>query len=163
MNVVVVGNFHVNSINMVCDFQHEGVWFDYMTGEEITISNTAESFSFEPGEYHIYIDIPLETPDIYDPLSIGNNNPTLNSGTSTLLSYPNPCTTTLLVELPHEIEGVVSYEIFDSVGKIVLSEISNTEGLQINTGSWTPGIYSISITVEAHSRTTHYSSTIQKL
>ena len=163
MNVVVAGNFHVNSINMVCDFQHEGVWFDYMTGEEITISNTAESFSFEPGEYHIYIDIPLETPDIYDPLSIGNNNPTLNSGTSMLLSYPNPCTTTLLVELPHEIEGVVSYEIFDFVGKIVLSGISDTEGLQINTGSWTPGIYSISITVEAPSRTTHYSSTIQKI
>ena len=46
MNVVVVGNFHVNSINMVCDFQHEGTWYDYMTGEELEITNTGRIICF---------------------------------------------------------------------------------------------------------------------
>ena len=166
MNVVVVGNFHVNSINMVCDFQHEGTWYDYMTGEELEITNTSESYAFEPGEYHVYIDSQIPTPDIYDPASVEVIASESEGHSSNILSYPNPCTGSFTVEIPagttcRSMEDV-SYEVFDTLGNRVISGTSPTKNIQINIDGMAPGIYSISVKAQCNSSIYHFTSTIQK-
>jgi hypothetical protein len=64
MDAVVVGNFDVISINMIPGFTHSGTWYDYFTGEAINVTNTAASFSYAAGEYHLYTDQPLPLPDL---------------------------------------------------------------------------------------------------
>jgi hypothetical protein len=166
MNVVVVGNFHVNYINMVCDFQHEGTWYDYMTGEELEITNTAESFAFAPGEYHVYIDTQLPTPDIYNPASVEDIYLESENNSSIILSYPNPCTGSFSVAIPDVIHGGIlediSYKVFDTLGKIVVSGTSPTKNIHINIDCMSPGIYSIRVQANCNSNILHFTSTIQK-
>ena len=63
MNVVVAGNFQVTELSMVPGFQHTGTWYDYFTGTSIEVTNLETSFAFAPGEYHLWTDEPLETPE----------------------------------------------------------------------------------------------------
>ncbi len=80
MDAVVVGNFDVININMIPGFTHSGTWYDYFTGESINVTNTAATFNFAPGEYHVYTDQALPLPDLIscstynEPCDDGNAN-----------------------------------------------------------------------------------------
>jgi hypothetical protein len=63
MNVVVAGNFQVSPLSMVPGFQHTGTWYDYFSGASIQVADVEASWDFEPGEYHLWTDVPLETPE----------------------------------------------------------------------------------------------------
>ncbi|MFM1932793.1 MAG: hypothetical protein RL226_2096, partial [Bacteroidota bacterium] len=63
MNAVLVGNFDVNGFNMVPGFSHTGIWYDYFSGVQVNVNDLNASFYFAPGEYHLYVDQPLPTPD----------------------------------------------------------------------------------------------------
>ena len=63
MNVVVAGNFQVSPLSMVPGFQHTGTWYDYFTGDSIQVADVEATWDFEPGEYHLWTDEPLETPE----------------------------------------------------------------------------------------------------
>ena len=59
MNATVVGNFSVTQNNVYPNFQHTGTWYDYFTGDSITVTNATATISFSPGEWHIYTDVKL--------------------------------------------------------------------------------------------------------
>jgi len=61
-NVVVIGNFGVTSTATDLSFQHAGMWYDYFSGEGFTVTGTY-SLTLQPGEFHIYTDVQLETPE----------------------------------------------------------------------------------------------------
>jgi hypothetical protein len=161
INVVVVGNFHVGDINMVVDFQHEGVWFDYFTGEEISVTNTGASIAFAPGEYHIYIDADLPTPEVYNPTSVFELSDH-ESEMNPILSYPNPFSNSFEIVVPDEIKGTYSYKIFDALGKTITSGSNTTKTFVVNSESWSSGIYNISLTADETPHHKLFSSRIQK-
>ena len=63
MNVVVAGNFQVTELSMAPGFQHTGTWYDYFTGEAVEVTDLESELMFGPGEYHLWTDVALETPD----------------------------------------------------------------------------------------------------
>ncbi len=63
MDVVIIGNFALSEKESTISFTHNGAWYDYFTGNEISIATEAKSFVLQPGEFHIYTDIPLNTPE----------------------------------------------------------------------------------------------------
>ncbi len=85
MNVTIVGNFDVTQQNIAPDFQHTGMWYDYFYGDSINVTNTNGNISLEPGEYHIFTDVKLETPDI----GLGLENNYIENGKISYV-YPNP-------------------------------------------------------------------------
>jgi len=137
-----------------------------MTGEELEITNTAESYAFAPGEYHVYIDTQLPTPDIFNPASVEDISSESENNSSIILSYPNPCTGSFAVAIPDGIYGGImediSYEVFDTLGKTVVSGKSPTQNIHINIDSMSPGIYSIRVQANYNSNILHFTSTIQK-
>jgi glycosidase len=63
MNVSIAGNFGVTQGAMEPGFQHTGTWYDFFSGRALTVSSTSQNVVLEPGEFHIYVDKPIEFPE----------------------------------------------------------------------------------------------------
>lgn len=116
-NGVVVGNFNVTAINMVPGFQHTGTWYDYFTGTSFEVSDLNASFSYQPGEYHIYLDYSLPAPD----LETGLDEIMVELGEK-MLVYPNPTIDQVNISFLNATSGNVKVEIYDMTGKLAHSE-----------------------------------------
>lgn len=63
MNVVIAANMNVTSLSMAPGFPNAGQWFDYFSGQAVTITDPAtQSFTFGPGEYKVFTNVQLPTP-----------------------------------------------------------------------------------------------------
>jgi len=85
MNVAVLGNFDVTTESMDPDFQHTGYWYDYFSGDSINVADVNEDISLNAGEYRIYTDVKLETPET----GIGIDDH-FNFQSDISAIYPNP-------------------------------------------------------------------------
>ncbi len=54
-------------------FQYNGKWYDYFSGDSITVENSTLSITLNPGEFHIYTSKKLPTPEADILLSTENN------------------------------------------------------------------------------------------
>jgi hypothetical protein len=63
MNVVIAANMNVSGLDMAPGFQNAGLWYDYFTGQTITITDPVnQSFAFGPGEYRVFTNVKLAKP-----------------------------------------------------------------------------------------------------
>lgn len=115
-SVVILGNFDVELADMEPAFQHTGTWYDYFSGTEITVDDVNATLSYEPGEYHIYTDKKLHTPDIV----LGLEDKLQAS--SRLGAYPNPTSDFLniYIEKNELLGGSNTWLIINSMGKEVV-------------------------------------------
>ncbi len=54
IDVVTVANFNVTAESVQVAFPYTGIWFDFFNGIELNITDVNQTYTFEPGEYHIY-------------------------------------------------------------------------------------------------------------
>jgi 1,4-alpha-glucan branching enzyme len=121
MNVTIIGNFGVTQGSVVPDFQHTGYWYNYFTGDSIMVENVNATLTLEAGEYRIYTDKKLETPQVG--MGIGSND--TNPATIERV-YPNPSSGEFYLELFIARKTHVVARVIDSKGAIVsllLSEV----------------------------------------
>jgi len=64
MDVMILGNFEVTDQTGTPSFQSTGMWYDYFTGDSINVTDVNMSIALSPGEFHIYTDRRLTTPDV---------------------------------------------------------------------------------------------------
>jgi len=62
LQVVVVGNFRVVAGNMRPEFYKTGMWYDYMSGDSLMVTDTAMVITLAPGEYKVYLDRKIDRP-----------------------------------------------------------------------------------------------------
>ncbi|MBK8846720.1 MAG: T9SS type A sorting domain-containing protein [Bacteroidetes bacterium] len=64
MNAVVLGNFDIYPLSIVPYFQHTGWWYEYFTGDSVTVSHVQDAIGLTEGEYRLYTDskLPAFTP-----------------------------------------------------------------------------------------------------
>ena len=63
MNVVITGNMNVASRDIAPGFSAAGQWYDYFSGQAITVTDPANQiFTFGPGEFRVFTNIPLPAP-----------------------------------------------------------------------------------------------------
>lgn len=84
MNVTVIGNFDVYPGDVNPNFQHTGWWYEYFTGDSINVANITSTIHLEPGEYRLYTDVRLDTPELADNIFAAY------SSDETVYVYPNP-------------------------------------------------------------------------
>lgn len=60
LNVIVTGNFDVKSVTGAISFPKTGNWIDLKDGKTISINQLTTTMTFQPGEYHVYLDRPLD-------------------------------------------------------------------------------------------------------
>ncbi|HNQ68231.1 MAG TPA: alpha-amylase family glycosyl hydrolase [Bacteroidales bacterium] len=128
MQVVVLGNFNVESQSVWPEFSHDGYWYDYFTGDSIFIDsyqteNQNFSFDFLPGEYHIYTDMRLDTPDLYiDTTSNNDLIPGIIGDVYNTCVFPNPVDNNVNVEFSSTKSGEYYFKLYNISGQVIIEE-----------------------------------------
>jgi len=129
MNAAIIGNFGVTVLDVTPNFQHTGIWYDYISGDSISVSDTQQEISLTPGEYYIYTDLRLKTGIEHKPItSIKNYELKQN--------YPNPFNpeTTIKYKLVQPV--TVTLEIYNLMGQKVRTLVNNRQAQGYHTIIW---------------------------
>ncbi|NNC94133.1 MAG: T9SS type A sorting domain-containing protein [Chitinophagales bacterium] len=119
MDVVSTANFDVVSKSSNVVFPHTGKWYEYFSGDSITVNSTAQQIDYLPGQYYLYTTKRLQTPSI--PVGIYED---LHSATPGKISvFPNPNRGTFYVNVYSDAAGEVKIELFDIVGNKIDSKL----------------------------------------
>ncbi len=109
MDVAILGNFDVKPGSIVPGFTHTGTWYEYFTGQPFEVTDITDTISLKAGEYRMYTDIQLETPQIHT--GIGED-----TGGSFMKIFPNP-SENFSIEISVEKPSYLTLEVFDLTGK----------------------------------------------
>ena len=124
MNAVVIVNIDVNPQDKTIDFQHNGWWYEYFSGDSIQINGNTD-LSFLPGEYRIYTDLKLASPVIQNTLNMEEYQ---FAEWETNL-FPNPVIDFLQIEVKNCKHEPIKFSIIDPLGKLMMQEIKNHSDL----------------------------------
>ena len=106
MSAVIVSNFDVVERNADITFPFAGTWYDYFDGTELTLTATTTTLSLRQGEFHIYTNYPLETPELI--LSAESIVP------GKIVTHPNP--TTDYISVSSDVDPLY-YFLYDLQGR----------------------------------------------
>ncbi|MFN3940997.1 MAG: T9SS type A sorting domain-containing protein, partial [Chitinophagales bacterium] len=148
MNVTVLGNFQVTAGGVMPNFQHAGWWYEYFTGDSINVITTTAEIDLAPGEYRLYTDVRLASPEIpasaFDAIATKENGITI---------YPNPAADHVHIEIENIYTTDAILEVYDLKGTklFVSSDVTQQNGvtgfyLDITESGLFPGMYITKIT-----------------
>jgi hypothetical protein len=110
----VIGNFEVTAQTSSFAFPSAGTWYDYLNGGTITATGSLQSFTLQPGEFHVYLNRNLVNAVI---TPVSNNNTPGNQLQATV--YPNPAQPISVLDIDVPQTGKVQIELFNSLGQKV--------------------------------------------
>lgn len=115
MNAIAFGNFDVDIDTLTLAFPHDGIWYDYLSQQEIEVKNNNFFFKLLPGEYHLLIDKKKVKPELaIEPKRIITD--TLNF-TGSLEIFPNPTDGDFYLYINSSED--ITINIFDINGKLI--------------------------------------------
>ncbi len=154
MNAAIIGNFDVVPHTASLDFQHDGTWYEYFSGESFTVFNGNETFTLAPGEYRLYTDQPLDPP----PLVISSTTEAEAPHFQWSIG-PNPASNgNLTLHLLLDEGASVRLELLTLDGKILTQTSSSllppgTHHQSFQTGNLSSGTYLVRLSVGEQSVT----------
>ncbi|MEQ9186304.1 MAG: alpha-amylase family glycosyl hydrolase [Cryomorphaceae bacterium] len=138
MNVVTVCNFDVVDQSSFVTFQHTGTWYEYFTGTSIEVTESSYAFDLAPGEYRLYTDVMLETPEITTSVESVKTDHTLNV-------FPNPNNGKMQLEWDGEL-GLESIQLMDITGRRVsIAWERSPTGVLLSAEDVHPGTYLLNV------------------
>ena len=122
LNMTAVGNFGVQADQINPNFQHTGKWYNYLTGDSITVANVSTFLNLSAGEYAVYIDRRVAR-------TVLGTRAAQATNAFRLVAAPNPASTsaTLYYELPQA--ATVQVSVSNVLGQSILSLPATREGL----------------------------------
>jgi len=151
MNVAVLGNFATSSANVIPAFQSTGMWYEYFTGDSIQVTDINAPITFKPGEYRLYTDKKLETPEFI----LGIENKKWQHEAFDVSVFPNPSDQDVNISITTTQAVPITVYITDITGREVCRLISDDILNGIRTVKWNgrtsdgteikPGLYLVHI------------------
>lgn len=114
-DAVIAANFHTQGFDMVPGFTHTGTWYDYFTGDAFEVTSVGDALPFAPGEYHVFLDVPIEAPEPV--LAVEDAAPSQ----PVLELFPNPASDVLQVNAFGWPAGQYQLEVLNALGQTLLS------------------------------------------
>jgi hypothetical protein len=126
---IVLGNFDVVSSNVSAGFPHTGIWYDYISGDSLVLTDVNLNYNliFKAGEYRLYLS------EKYNPYGISENKKEPFSVTVS----PNPVSDLCIIGI--NTNGSASCEVMDY--SLLGKETENVYSGNINSRlqiPWTP-------------------------
>lgn len=112
---IVLGNFGLTSTNINPSFPVAGKWYEYFSGDSVTISNINGTILFEPGEYRLYST--KRMPSFKLLLDIEEHAGMQKE--KYISAYPNPSSDGFNFIVNNSIPGPASISVFDISGRII--------------------------------------------
>lgn len=136
MNATVIGNFHVVPLNVNPSFQNTGTWYDYFSGDSLSVMNTQAAIPLQPGEFHIYTTKKLPTPEKGIVTTVEDKPVTLAYSFELHQNFPNPFNpeTTIHFALPQPAE--VTLRVFNLLGEEVITLARGKMAAGTHTLAW---------------------------
>ena len=118
--MTVLGNFDVLSGNIVPNFQNTGKWYNYMTGDSITVASVTASINLLPGEYRIYTSKKLPQPPAGYIRFSTTATKEFAEEVNEFMVFPNP-TISERIFIGYNLKngGTVQWSVFNAVGQQV--------------------------------------------
>ncbi len=148
MDVTILGNFGMVQANVQPAFQQTGKWYEYFSGDSITVTNVSALLSLAPGEYRIYTTVRLKTPEF---VVSSEWLPATGTGEMNFRAWPNPSDGITQFELISSGNEAMEISIFDLSGKLLKRWTDQQAGSGIHRFEWDgtngsgqpvrPGIY----------------------
>jgi glycosidase len=133
MDALIVGNFGIEENEMMVNFSSTGDWFEFVSGETFSVTESAVDFLLAPGEFRIYTSRQVEPArgEVFFPVGEESFG-TIPDEFDLLPSYPNPFnpTTTIAYDVPNE--ASVEIAVFDMLGRKI-STLVNDENHRAGT------------------------------
>ena len=145
-SVVIIGNFDVLSTTMDPQFQHTGTWYNFLTGNEINITDVNAEIPLGPGEVHIYTDQKLHTPDIVTGIEISDIG-------SDIRVYPNPINDYMHISFGENrnMNRSSFWSIINSVGAEVMNGVMSSRSDEpLNVSILPRGMYTLLLAGDQH-------------
>ncbi|MFH0735319.1 MAG: alpha-amylase family glycosyl hydrolase [bacterium] len=138
MYVTVIGNFDMVSLDINPQFQSTGKWYDYFSGDSITVSNTSQLISLLPGEFHVYSTVRMGYPgdDVLVNVEDNYNNNCTIIDFELEQNYPNPFNpeTQIKYNLPNA--DFISLKIYDILGNEIKTLVNGYQYSGSYTLTW---------------------------
>ncbi|GAA4355391.1 hypothetical protein GCM10023185_18180 [Hymenobacter saemangeumensis] len=152
LNVTVVGNFGIFGDQINPNFPQTGRWYNYLTGDSITVTNTQALLNLNPGEYAVYTNRRVARA-----LSARADKAELANAFQ-LSAAPNPAgsSTTLFYELP--VAATVQVSVRNLLGQNVLTlpakrQSGGGHSLELPLSGLAPGMYLVSLEAAGRQQT----------
>jgi len=159
MDALVVGNFGVEENSMTVDFSSSGEWFEFITGETRSITNTSVDFFLAPGEFRIYTSKEVESArsEVFFPVGEESFG-TIPEEFNLLPNYPNPFnpSTTIGYEVPEQ--APVEITVYDMLGRKISTLVNNashragTFDISFNGSGLGSGVYLVRLNTDSTSK-----------
>lgn len=112
LSAFIVANFDVVPKTFSGSFQAAGVWYDYLTGETITATGSAQNLNLQPGEYRIYVN-----KNIVNAITTAIIGPSIPQYSLHLAVNPNPVSGTSALELELPEAGRTEVNLINTMGQ----------------------------------------------
>lgn len=131
---VVIGNFGVTATNSNYNFPNSGKWYEFFSGDSISMTATSFQLNLQPGEYKLF-----STRKLAGSGSLVTGLPNYSSLARTKV-FPNPCKNELTIESTRKIEKIIISSITGS------KEIENYNTPEkISTINLLPGVHLLQV------------------
>ena len=118
LSVTVLGNFNVIAAPVTPVFQSTGKWYNYITGDSITVTDVNAAINFLPGEYRIYTSKKLPVPPAGYFRYFTSSTPEFAALVNEFIIYPNPSVSgKTFVGYNLSQGGEVAWEVFNLMGQ----------------------------------------------
>lgn len=159
LKVTILGNFDVTDGVITPEFQQTGKWYEYFTGDSITVGAVNQLTTLKAGEYRMYTTKRFSSPKAI----LGIEDQKVNDPTHFVTVYPNPSKGEFNLELTSTRPSSVQFSVFDISGKLIRqfessipspgTEVFNWDGKTSTGAEAGRGIYFLRVKTPGRSET----------
>jgi 1,4-alpha-glucan branching enzyme len=133
MDVVITGNFGVQSGTIDPNFSRTGKWYDYFSGDSIIVTDVHSIIPQQPGEFHIYTTVLLPTPEGGILNDVHRDKQQVLKEYNLDQNFPNPFNPSTKIRFRVKENSHVILRIYDVLGRQVKTLVNK----EMNNGQYT--------------------------
>ncbi len=135
MKVVILGNFGVVPLNINPNFYSNGDWYEFFTGDTLTVASPTDNILLGPGELRLYTSSYIE-PAEEGLLEINPDDVIVPTELSLSQNYPNPFNPTTTIEFSLPTAGDITLTVYDLLGREVTQLVNGFAAAGWHEATW---------------------------
>ena len=152
LQITVVGNFGILGSQVDPDFQQTGKWYNYLTGDSISVANPHDLLALNPGDFAVY------TSRRVGRTVLATRAGQVLADALHLSAAPNPARGTATVRYDLPAAGAVQLTVRNVLGQTVMDlpaarEAAGAHSRSLPLGKVAPGVYIVQLRADSRQQT----------